>query len=824
MRRVVTSVGTAALERRRIRVRGIVQGVGFRPTVYRLATERSLAGWVLNDAEGVLIELEGAAAAIEDFLAELRRDPPPLAEITAVESLPVPVTGETGFRIAPSGGGQRAALVSPDMAICADCLRELLNPKDRRFRYPFINCTNCGPRYSIITDIPYDRPNTTMRGFTMCPECQAEYDDPANRRFHAQPNACPVCGPQLALHDASGNRIACEDPIRAVREALLAGRIVAVKGLTGFHLACDARNDEAVRELRRRKGRDQKAFAMMAASVAAIEQRARVDEADRALLESIQRPIVLVRKRPGHDLTALVAPKSPYFGFMLPYAPVHYLLLEGDFPPMIMTSGNLSEEPICREDGEALTRLSGIADLYLLHDRPIQTVCDDSVTMTQRGRPLMLRRGRGYAPRPIRLPLESPEPVLAVGPELKNDVCLVRGAEAFVSQHIGDLKNALAAGYFEATIDKMQRLLEIRPRVVAHDLHPAYLSTRYARRLAEGGARLIGVQHHHAHIASVMAERGLDGECLGLAMDGTGYGPDGTVWGGEILRVSPATFTRLGHLSYVALPGGDAAIEHPIRTAWAYLLSAYGAAEAHRHRVGHLATAASPDLHLWADMIARGINAPRACGLGRLFDAVSVLVTACADSTYEGQAAVELEAAAGIMPDDAAPYDFAIRDAPAAPQGAGGTATRRRTAMSEDRSEGRDHGHANGGVAMPSGKEAVEPGEEGWVVDTAPVIRGVVEDIEAGRGAARTSARFHTTVAAMLLVAAEQAFEQTHLNRICLAGGCFANDRLVRTLAGALERDGFEVYVHREVSPGDGGVALGQAYSAAARLLDGATG
>ena len=824
MRRVVTSVGTAALERRRIRVRGIVQGVGFRPTVYRLATERSLAGWVLNDAEGVLVELEGAAAAIDDFLDALRRDPPPLAEITAVESLPVPVTGETGFRIAPSGGGQRAALVSPDMAICADCLRELLNPKDRRFRYPFINCTNCGPRYSIITDIPYDRPNTTMRGFTMCPECQAEYDDPANRRFHAQPNACPVCGPQLALHDASGNRIACEDPIRAVREALLAGRIVAVKGLTGFHLACDARNDEAVRELRRRKGRDQKAFAMMAASVAAIEQRARVDEADRALLESIQRPIVLVRKRPGHDLTALVAPKSPYFGFMLPYAPVHYLLLEGDFPPMIMTSGNLSEEPICREDGEALTRLSGIADLYLLHDRPIQTVCDDSVTMTQRGRPLMLRRGRGYAPRPIRLPLESPEPVLAVGPELKNDVCLVRGAEAFVSQHIGDLKNALAAGYFEATIDKMQRLLEIRPRVVAHDLHPAYLSTRYARRLAEGGARLIGVQHHHAHIASVMAERGLDGECLGLAMDGTGYGPDGTVWGGEILRVSPATFTRLGHLSYVALPGGDAAIEHPIRTAWAYLLSAYGAAEAHRHRVGHLATAASPDLHLWADMIARGINAPRACGLGRLFDAVSVLVTACADSTYEGQAAVELEAAAGIMPDDAAPYDFAIRDAPAAPQGAGGTAARRRTAMSEDRSEGRDHGHANGGVAMPSGKEAVEPGEEGWVVDTAPVIRGVVEDIEAGRGAARTSARFHTTVAAMLLVAAEQAFEQTHLNRICLAGGCFANDRLVRTLAGALERDGFEVYVHREVSPGDGGVALGQAYSAAARLLDGVAG
>jgi len=356
----------------------------------------------------------------------------------------------------------------------------------------------------------------------------------------------------------------------------------------------------------------------------------------------------------------------------------------------------------------------------------------------------------------------------------------VRGREAFVSQHIGDLKNALAAGYFEATIEKLQRLLEIRPRVVAHDLHPAYLSTRYARRLAENpGVRLIGVQHHHAHVAGVMADRGLDGEVLGLAMDGTGYGPDGTVWGGEVLRASATEFVRLGHLAYVTLPGGDAAIEHPIRTAWAYLVQAFGPEEAERHRVGHLAAAASPDLHLWADMIARRINAPRACGLGRLFDAASVLVSACADTTYEGQAAVELEAAAGTMPDDAAPYDFAILDA-------------------------------------PPGKDV--PREEGWVIDTAPVIRGVVADIEAGRGAPRTSARFHATVAAMLLAAARRACGETRLNRIALSGGCFANDRLVRLLVPALERDGFEVYVHREVSPGDGGVALGQAYVAAARL------
>ena len=773
--------GVAGFVRTRIRVRGIVQGVGFRPTVHRLATERALAGWVLNDAQGVLVELEGPPARIGDFLAELQAHPPPLAEITAVEVTPVAATGETTFRIAPSAGGERAALVSPDMAICPDCLRELLAPADRRFRYPFINCTNCGPRYSIIADIPYDRPNTTMRGFTMCPRCQAEYDDPADRRFHAQPNACRECGPQLALHDAAGKPVACDDPVRAVREALLAGRVVAIKGLTGFHLACDARNDAAVRELRRRKGRDQKAFAVMAPMIESIERRARLDEADRTLLESIQRPIVLVRKRPGHDFSSLVAPRSPYFGFMLPYAPLHYLIFENDFPPMVMTSGNLAEEPICRENDEALARLTGIADLYLLHNRPIQTVCDDSVATTQRHAPLMLRRGRGYAPRPLVLPVHAAEPILAVGPELKNCVCLLRGNQAFVSQHIGDLKNALAAGYFEATIEKLQRLLEIRPRVIAHDLHPGYLSTRYARRLAgaDGRIRLIGVQHHHAHIASVMAENDLQGEVLGLAMDGTGYGGDGTVWGGEVLRASAAQFTRLGHLRYLALPGGDAAIEHPVRIAWALLVEVFGREEAERHRVGHLSAVPATDRHLWADMVAARVNTPRACGLGRLFDAVSVLAGVCSETSYEGQAAVELEGAAGAIAGDTAPYEFRIVD---------------RGALGDD-------------------------GTDGWVIDTAPVIRGVVADIEAGKGAAKAAARFHATAAAMLLAAARRARDETGLARVALSGGCFANDRLVRTLAPALEDDGFEVVVHTEVSPGDGGVALGQAYVAAARLV-----
>jgi len=759
--------------RRRIRVRGIVQGVGFRPTVYRLATERGLSGWVLNDAEGVLMEVEGPAAAVDDFLRTLQAERPPLARINAVEPEDAPPRGETAFRIAPSEAGRRRALISPDMAVCDDCLREMFDPADRRHRYPFINCTNCGPRYSIIRDIPYDRPNTTMARFTMCPACRAEYDDPADRRFHAQPNACPECGPHLDLRDAGGRPVAEADPVAAVRRALLDGRIVAVKGLTGFHLACDARSDDAVADLRRRKGRDQKALAMMASGARAVAERARLVDAARALLESIQRPIVLVPKREGHDLSPLLAPASPYFGFMLPYAPLHYLIFEDDFPPLVMTSGNLSEEPICRENDEALRRLAGIADLYLLHDRPIHTVCDDSVTMVQRGRPLMLRRGRGYAPRPLSLPVAAAEPVLAVGPELKNALCLARGEEAFVSQHVGDLKNALAARYFEATAERLERLLETRPAVFAHDLHPAYLSTRYARRRArEDGLRLVAVQHHHAHVASVMAEHGLTGEVLGLAMDGTGYGPDGTVWGGEVLRASAAAYKRLGHLRPIPLPGGDAAVTHPVRTAWALLLETFGPAEAEARRVGYLAGDRATDRAVWTQMILGGAT-PRACGLGRLFDAVSVLAGVSAENTYEGQAAIELEAAAHNARDDAPPYPFTLT--------------------------------------------AAAGGEGAWVLDPRPMVRQVVADAEAGRGAAEISARFHAAVADMLRAAARRARDETGLARVCLSGGCFANARLVERLAPALESEGFNVYAHRDVPPGDGGVALGQAYVAAAR-------
>jgi len=759
--------------RRRVRVRGIVQGVGFRPTVYRLATEGGLVGWVLNDAEGVLLEVEGPLARIDAFLARLAAAPPPLAEITAVEVEDVPTRGETAFHIRPSAGGEREALVSPDVAVCPDCLRELLNPADRRFRYPFINCTHCGPRYSIILDVPYDRARTTMAPFVMCPACRAEYEDPADRRFHAQPNACPVCGPRLELRDGAGRPVATDDPVRAVREALLAGRIVAIKGLTGFHLAAAARSEAAVGTLRRRKGRDAKPFALMAGSVEAVARGAVVEAAERALLESRERPIVLLRRRQGGGLASLVAPRSARLGFMLPYAPLHYLLFEGDFPPLVMTSANLSEEPICCEDAEALSRLAGIADLYLLHNRPIRTVCDDSVAVVQRGRPLILRRGRGYAPRPLRLPVEAPAPILAVGPELKSAVCLVRGRDAFVSQHVGDLKNALAARYFEETIEKLERLLEVRPAVIAHDLHPAYLSTRYARRrAARDGIRLIGVQHHHAHIAAVCAENGLEGDVIGLAMDGTGYGTDGTVWGGEVLRASLERFERLGHLEGVALPGGDAAVEHPVRTAWSYLVQAFGPEAAEAHRVGGVAAVSEADRRAWTDLVVRGLRSPRSSGLGRLFDAAGVLAGVATENTYEGQAAMELEAAAEGEPDAAEPYPFAIREV--------------------------------GGGAP-------------WVIETAALVRGLVADLEGGASAARVAARFHATCATMLRAAARQAREATGLRRVALSGGCMANDRLVRLLAGGLEADGFEVYVHRDVPPGDGGVALGQAAVAAAQ-------
>ncbi|NIA20461.1 MAG: carbamoyltransferase HypF [Anaerolineaceae bacterium] len=779
-------MGTEKQIRRRIRITGTVQGVGLRPWVHRLATAHGLGGHVLNDTRGVLIEVQGPAADVEDFLAAVRGDaggddaPPPLARIdrcrvTDIEPAAASDDGRQGrFEIRFSQALTPAATqVSPDMVICDDCRRELLDPADRRYRYPFINCTNCGPRYSIIFDVPYDRPRTTMKVFAMCPDCRREYDDPADRRFHAQPNACPACGPRLELYDADGGGIDCDDPVEFVRGKLLDGAIVAIKSLTGFHLACQARSREAVAELRRRKRRDRKPLALMVADCEQAARLVHLDEAARQLIESPERPIVLALRRAEAEVAPGVAPRSLYLGLMLPCAPLQVLLFAGDFPSLVMTSANISEEPMCRQNGETVRRMRGIADYYLLHNRDIRTVCDDSLTTAQCGRPLVIRRARGYAPRPIPLPRpEPPQTILAVGPELKNCVCLTRGGRAYLSQHIGDLKNPLATAYFEETIDKLSRLLEVRPAVVAHDLHPAYHSTRYARRLE--GVRLTAVQHHHAHIAAVSAEHGLTEPLVGLAMDGTGYGTDGTVWGSEFLHVRPdGTFTRLGHLRYTALPGGDAAIEKVVRVAWSLLLEAFGE-EADSVAGRLLPTTTARERTVWRRMIEQGLNSPPACGLGRLFDAVSALAGLATESTYEGQAAIELEAAAedGVTER----FSYQVADSPEGP---------------------------------------------GFEISALPLVRDLVAALEAGQSAGNVSARFHNTVAAFLLDGAQRLRRITGETRIALSGGCFLNRRLTERLVAALQSEGFRVYRQREVSPGDGGLALGQVEVARQRMIAG---
>ncbi len=787
--------------------------MGFRPWIYRLATARGLGGFVRNDAAGVVIEVEGPAELVGDFLAAIEPggDParPPLARIASIETTTVESLGETIFSISQSDASQTATTqVSPDMAICGDCLRELLDPADRRYRYPFINCTNCGPRYSIILDVPYDRPRTTMARFQMCPDCRREYEDPADRRFHAQPNACPACGPKLALYDAAGKLVENNDPVGFVREQLLAGKIVVLKGLTGYHLACDATSEAAVAELRRRKRRDQKPLALMVADAAQAGELVELDAASRELLEAPERPIVLIERAAGSLVAPSVAPRSRYLGVMLPYAPLHYLLFEVQrmatqawtMPPLVMTSANVSEEPMCRANEETVARMGGIADWYLLHDRDIQTVCDDSVATVQLGGPLMIRRARGYAPRP--LPLTNPAPgetILAVGPELKNCVCLTRGREAFVSQHIGDLKNPLAVGYFEETVAKLERLLEVTPTVVAHDLHPAYYSTRYARGRA--GVRLLAVQHHHAHIASVMAEHQLIEPVIGLAMDGTGYGTDGRSWGSEFLFVRPdGTFDRLGHLDYVPLPGGDAAIEKTVRVAYAHLLAALGE-RAEEVAARLLPGTSAADRTVWRRMIEREVNSPLACGLGRLFDAASALLGVATESSYEGQAAIELETAAVVSP---------LSLGRGWPEGPG-------EGLRPEISQ-----HAVGPESQSFRYEiALASDGATFNISPAPLIRDLVAAREAGRPGNEIASAFHNTVTAMLLDGAEVCRRMTGVRRVALAGGCFLNRYVVERLVPRLEAAGFVVYRHARVSPGDGGIALGQAEVARQRMAAG---
>jgi len=750
--------------RRRVRleVKGQVQGVGFRPFIYRIAHEHELAGYVANDPDGAVIEVEGRSDCITRFERAIIDKHPPLAKPVIARRRVLDAAGDTAFAIRHSvTQGAKTALVTPDTAACADCLREIAEGNDRRYRYPFTNCTNCGPRYTIIFDIPYDRPNTTMGVFEMCPDCRREYEDPLNRRFHAQPNACPVCGPHVTLHDENGALVSCADPIRRTIELLKEGKCLAVKGLGGFHLAVDAANPEAVRRLRRRKRREQKPLAMMSPNVDTVERFCELTAEARAALTSPERPIVLLPKRPGSPVADEVAPKSARFGVMLPYTPLHHLLFaDGDFIALVMTSGNVSEEPIVRDNDAAFARLAGIADSFLVHNRDIFARCDDSVVAAIDGETIMRRRSRGYVPAPIELPFAPDRDILAVGAELVNTVLYTKGSRAFGSQHIGDLKNPRALAFFEHAVEMLARLLDVEAEVVACDNHPGYLSTRYARRLT--GVKVVPVQHHHAHIASVIAENKLVGCVLGLACDGTGLGSDGATWGCEFLLVNGADFKRAGHLKYLPLPGGDMAAREPWRMAVSVLLDAFGELPAAAlDRLG----VDSEKISAVAEIVRKRVASPDTSSLGRLFDAASALAGVCSFNTYEGQAPMELEGAVDMARTGVYPYEIA--------------------------------------------------GDEALIVDPAPIIRAMARDVDAGADAAVISARFHRAVAAFLVEGAARIGRSHDLRTAALSGGVFQNEILFHLVCRGLRERGFEVFYNRLVPTNDGGVALGQAYVAA---------
>jgi hydrogenase maturation protein HypF len=755
----------------KLHITGIVQGVGFRPFVYVLATRFGLAGWVRNTSAGVDIEVDGTPEQLDVFIKALKEELPPLARIDTLEISLGEAKKFTGFEIVDSKVLEGAFQpISPDVSICEDCLRELFNPDDRRYLYPFTNCTNCGPRFTIITDIPYDRPNTTMTSFVMCPDCAEEYQNPLDRRFHAQPVACPVCGPKIWLEYSIDNQLLTvegDNTVKKTQELLAEGKIIAIKGLGGFHLACDATNPTAVAELRRRKLRVDKPFAVMMPDMATIEENCVISGAEAELLQSRQRPIVLLNKRSTSAVVDEVAPKQDTLGVMLPYTPLHYLLFFGSKPPLtalVMTSGNLSEEPIATGNEEAHERLSVLADAFLMHNRDIHTRCDDSVGRVYENQVYLLRRSRGYAPDSLQLPFDVPS-ILATGPELKNTFCLTRDQYGFLSHHIGDMENYETLRSFQEGIIQFERLFRIKPEAIAYDLHPNYLSSRYAlERAQRENLHAVGVQHHHAHIAACMADNGMDGShpVIGAAFDGTGYGEDGAIWGGEFMIADYAGYHRKIHLDYFPLPGGDAGIKHPARTALALLWSLGIEWEDYLVPVQDLCYEDRMALRV---QLERSLNTPQTSSMGRLFDAAAALSGVRQRVNYEAQAAIEFEAAMDYTENGF--YQFEIQD----------------------------------------GK-----------VNARSVIESLIADIRNRTIIPILSARFHNSVANMTRDAIKEISHESGLKEIVLSGGVWQNVALLRRTMQHLQAEGFDVKIHHQIPTNDGGLSLGQALVGAARI------
>ncbi len=753
----------AARVRRRIEVRGRVQGVGFRPFIHRQATRLGLVGWVVNTAEGVTLEAEGAPDGLGALVDAIRSAPPPQAVVTAVDVAEIAPCGDAAFAIRASAlGGARRAQAPPDLATCEACLAELFDPTDRRYRYPFINCTDCGPRFSLIEDLPYDRARTSMRRFAMCEACRAEYEDPASRRFHAEPNACPDCGPRLALWDPAGGVVAQDDAALAgAAAAIRRGEIVAVKGVGGFHLLVDAMSETAVRRLRARKRRPEKPFAAMFPTLSDVGRACRVSPEEEALLTGPERPIVLLRREAG-VIAEAVAPGNPLLGAMLPYAPLHHLLMLALDFPVVATSGNLSEEPIATDELEALERLSEVADLFLVHDRPIVRPTEDSVVRIVCGRPLMLRRARGYAPAPVAVAGVAAG-VLALGGHLKTTVALSGDDGVVVWPHIGDLETVRARAAHAAAAEDIGRFQAVQPRLTACDLHPDYASSRTAGAIR---APLVQVQHHLAHVVACLADNGAASPALGVAWDGAGYGPDGTIWGGEFLRIAEDGWRRVAHLRPFRLPGGEAAVREPRRAALGLLHAAFGAEGLAMVDLAPVAAFTTAERRTLSAMLARGVNAPICTSVGRLFDAVAALTGLRQRSSFEGQAAMELEWAAGDI--------------------------------AGDRS-----------YAFPLQESATDDGA--LVVDWGPALDAIVADIRAGSTAGQVSQALHNGLAAAIVDVAIRVGEA----RVALTGGCFQNARLTEATVAALRAAGFEPLWHRQVPPNDGGLSLGQAVWAA---------